>query len=72
MACEYFYKILLAESSSMFFAGFGLAMCILDHELTLLKGDSTYWRYSLLLYNFGCTLALMYSIYTRYQLNLKL
>jgi len=70
MAADFNYKIQLVESCSMFLGAFGLAMCILDHELTLSKGDSVHWRYSLLLYNLACTIGLMFSIYTRYSLNL--
>jgi hypothetical protein len=72
MEAEYNYKIQLVEYSSMFLGAFGLAMCIIDHELTLSKGDSVYWRYSLLLYNLACTIGLMFSIYTRYSLKLQL
>jgi hypothetical protein len=72
MAADYNYKIQLIESCSMFLGAFGLAMCIVDHELTLSKNDSAYWRYSLLLYNLVCTISLMFSIYTRYSLNLEL
>ena len=61
----------MVEYSSMFLAAFGLAMCIIDHELTLSKSDSSYWRYSLLIYNLFCTGGLMYSIYTRYMLHLS-
>ncbi len=62
----------MVEYSSMILAGFGLAICIFDHELTLSKKDSSHWRYSLLLYNLACSIGLMFSIYTRYYLNLQL
>lgn len=72
MACDYYYKILMVEYSSMFLGAFGLAMCIIDHELTLSKGDSSFWRYSLLSYNLLCTIGIIFAIYTRYYLNLQL
>lgn len=72
MACDYYYKILMIEYTSMFLGSFGLAMCIIDHEITLSKEDSSYWRYSLLFYNLACTIGVMFAIYTRYYLTLQL
>ena len=68
----YYYKLLLVEYSAMFLGFFGLLICILDQELTLKDGDFTSWRYSLLVYNMLCTIVLMFALYSRYYLQLKL
>ena len=67
---SFFNKIKVTEYVSVFFSVYGICLSILLYEMKD-HSDIAETRNTVLVYNVFCTLALMLSIYFRYDLYLK-